>query len=817
MKIIYRDNKITWPDTVSGVGFLFALLIIFLIVVVPEPGLAATVEYTLTVEKASVNLSGRQASAMTINNSIPGPVLRFKEGDRARIHVRNAMELETSIHWHGVLVPPGMDGVPFISFPPIAPGTMFTYEFPIRQNGTYWYHSHTNTQEQLGVYGAIIIEPVEESHSSARDYVVLLSDWTDEDPHEVLRSLKRGSDWYALQKGSSQSIIGAARLGMLGDYFARELQRMSAMDIADVAYDRFLVNGKPEIELHAGPGEIVRLRIIDGSATTYFYLEFAGGPVSIVAADGQNVEPFGEGRFLIGVAETYDILIKMPASGSYEFRATAHDGSGYASVWIGSGERHPAADVPRPNLYHAMGGLSFKKIFALTPTVSIGMSDHDIDTGKFDRPGMMEMDSMKTGEMDNMQGMDHSSAPAAAPEMDMNSMDHSMHGSDMGSMKNDHDMRNEPPMSSMKGLRHEGHTMPMSVEMPRSGKKYSTDFRLLAADVSSSPKLAMDGMDRERPWPPYDKLRALRPTAFSKERTVRDIRLTLDGDMERYVWFLNNKPLSESDSILIRQGEVVRFIMVNRTMMHHPMHLHGHFFRVVNSQGDYAPLKHTVDVAPMSTTVIEFDANEFGDWFFHCHLLYHMESGMARVVHYEGYPVEPGLAAIRPALYREMWHFWGQADLLSNMTEGFLRLSNTRNIFTAEWEAGWQKADALDWEGTLTWDRYINRFLSVFAGADLLGTGDAVDDVRGVLGLRYLLPLNIETRAWVDSSGGARIALDKVFQLTPRIRLFGEAQYDTHDLWEGKAGISYTISKSISLIGQWHSEYGFGGGLKMRF
>jgi hypothetical protein len=257
--------------------------------------------------------------------------------------------------------------------------------------------------------------------------------------------------------------------------------------------------------------------------------------------------------------------------------------------------------------------------------------------------------------------------------------------------------------------------------------------------------------------------------------------------------------------------------MINRTMMHHPMHLHGHFFRVVNSQSDYAPLKHTVDVAPMSTTVIEFDANEFGDWFFHCHLLYHMESGMARVVHYEGYSVEPGLASIRPALYREMWYFWGQADLLNNMTEGFLRLSNTRNIFTAEWEAGWQKVDALDWEGTLTWGRYINSFLSFFAGADLLGTGNAVDNVRGVLGLRYLLPLNIEGRAWVDSSGGARVTLDKAFQLTPRIRLFGEAQYDTHDRWEGKAGILHTISKNISLIGQWHSEYGFGGGLKVWF
>lgn len=753
--------------------FIFAVL--FFVAV--SSGWAGTVEYTLTIDKASVNLTGKPASAMTINNGIPGPVLRFKEGDTARIHVRNTMDVETSIHWHGLLVPPGMDGVPLVSFPPIAPGMTFTYEFPIRQSGTYWYHSHTNTQEQIGVYGAIVIEPIEEAHHPDRDYVVLLSDWTDEDPHEVLRTLKRGSEWYALQKGSSQSIIGAARIGMLGAYFTRELQRMPPMDIADVAYDRFLANGKQEIELNAEPGEVVRLRIIDGSATTYFHLEFAGGPVTIVSADGQNVEPVEEGRFLVGVAETYDLLIKVPASGSYEFRATAHDGSGYSSVWIGSGERHPAADVPRPNLYHAMMGLSFKRVFALTPAASMSMSDHGIDTGRFDQPGMM--------------GMDHSG-------MMMNTMDHSMHGTGM----------------DMKTM---DHAMPMPRQMSTDEKKYSTDFGFLAADVSSSPKLAMDGMETERPWPPYDKLRATTSSALSKDRTVRDIRLTLDGDMERYVWLLNNKPLSESDSILIRKGEVVRFIMINRTMMHHPMHLHGHFFRVVNSQGDYAPLKHTVNVAPMSTTVIEFDANEFGDWFFHCHLLYHMKSGMARVVHYEGYSIESGLASIRPMLYKDPWYFWGEADVLSNMTEGFLSLSNTRNIFTVQWEAGWQKVDALDWEGTLMWDRYFNRFFTLFAGTDLLGYGDDLEEIRGVIGLSYLLPLNFETRAWVDSDVGARVTIDKEFQLTPRICLFNETQYDTHDLWEEKAGISYNLSKSIFLIGQWHSEYGFGGGLKVWF
>ena len=224
----------------------------------------------------------------------------------------------------------------------------------------------------------------------------------------------------------------------------------------------------------------------------------------------------------------------------------------------------------------------------------------------------------------------------------------------------------------------------------RKGKKYAKDFRFLAADVSSREDLAADGMDPRRPWAPYSTLRALQPTAFETDKPVREIRLTLDGDMERYVWFLNNKTLSESDVIRIRAGEVVRFIMINRTMMHHPMHLHGHFFRVINGQGDHAPLKHTVDVEPMSTTVIEFKANELGDWFFHCHLLYHMKSGMARVLHYDGYQPNPDVAAARSNLFKESWYAWGEAEALSNMTEGALSLSDTRNIFEAQWEVGWQ-------------------------------------------------------------------------------------------------------------------------------
>jgi len=287
--------------------------------------------------------------------------------------------------------------------------------------------------------------------------------------------------------------------------------------------------------------------------------------------------------------------------------------------------------------------------------------------------------------------------------------------------------------------------------------------------------------------------------------------------MERYVWFLNNKALSESDSILVRKGEVTHFIMINRTMMHHPMHLHGQFFRVINGQGDSAPLKHTVDVAPMSTTVIEFDGSEFGDWFFHCHLLYHMKGGMARVVHYEGYTLNPQLSAIRPQLYKDSWYAWGQADMLNNMTEGFVTLANTRNILTANWEVGWEHVEETESEGIFTYDRYVNRFFTAFACADLLAAGDDLEESRGVLGVRYLLPLNLRSRVWVDSDGGARVNLEKAFELTPRIAIHGEAQYDTHDLREGAAGLSYTVNRMFSFRGQWHSEFGWGGGAQVRF
>lgn len=743
---------------------------------------AASVEYNLTIARQERNFTGQPVKALTINGMLPGPTLRFTEGDHAVIRVHNQMDEETSLHWHGILLPNAMDGVPFLTFPPIAPGESFTYEFDLRQSGTYWYHSHTMLQEQRGLYGALVIAPKnEDSFEQILDYIMVLSDWTDENDSSVLHTLKRGSKWYSIQKGSSQSLLGAARLGMLGDYFSRELQRMPPMDLSDVYYDRFLLNGAPQQSLSAKPGEKIRLRIIAGSASTYFYLQFAGGPLKVIAADGQPVQPFEEQRLLIGVAETYDVIVTIPAEGSYEFRATSHDGSGQTSLWIGTGQRQAAPDIPHPNLYATMDGLTFKRLLALTPGGSTGMPDSEVRAGTFDKPGMNGMDAMKK--------MDH----GAMPE------------------------KNHTSINSGQMLNHANHIKHELAARSKTATQKETWLGLLADDLSSKTPLSIDEMSPERPGTPYDRLRALQPSAFDTDKSIREVRLTLDEDMERYVWFLNNKPLSEADQIEIKRGEVVRFIMINRTMMHHPMHLHGHFFRVINIHGEYSPLKHTVDVAPMTTTVIEFAAEENGDWFFHCHLLYHMESGMARVVHYQNFIPDPATAAVRHRLYHDQFYPYGQVNILSQMAQGVLVYANTRHIFSTEWQIGWQLVEDVNLSITPAYDYYLNRFTSFLVGVDLETAGNRFNKHEGIFGLRYLLPLNTKSRAWVDTAGEIQLAVAKHLEITPRLTIFLEAEYDTKEKWEISTGASYLLNKQISLIGQWHSSFGMGVGLSWQF
>lgn len=754
---------------------------------------AAERHYELTIDRQEINLTGKPVNAITVNGGIPAPTLRFSEGDDAVITVHNQLDEPSSIHWHGLLIDPRMDGVPGISFPGIPAKGTFVYRFKLRQKGTYWYHSHSKLQEQVGLYGSIVITPKAVDHGASRDHVLLLSDWTERSPDQVMRLLRRGSEYMAVEKHGAQSLLGAVKTNKFAEFWKREAMRMPPMDLADVAYDAFLSNGKREEIIEARPGEKVRLRVIDGSATTYFHLRWAGGPMTIVEADGQPVQPVKYDKpLLIAVAETYDVIVTVPGPGLWEFRSTAHDGSGHTSLWIGSGERKPAPDMAMPYLYDTMDMFGFPEVFALTPAGSMGMPNREVDAGSFDQPGMnMDMAAMKKDRRDDGGTTGH-----GGHAMGMAGMDHGA-------------------MDDMEGMSHGGgatHNPPAWY-----------DF-LLREDIGRHIRLADDGMmSMERPWNPYKMLRSNRDTSPPADAPRRDFRLTLDGDMKEYVWSLNNRVLSPDDNLHIREGEVVRFIMINRTMMHHPMHLHGHFFRVINGQGKRSPLKHTVNVAPMTTTVIEFEADEFGDWFFHCHLLYHMDSGMARVVKYEGYqPDDATVAAKEETLYHHPLKLYGMVDLLSNETQGTIYLRDLLNSYAFSWEAGWDGVEHMEWEADLVYRRYINRFTSVFAGVYGEGAYQGnrewqVESERLIAGVNYLLPGNFWSTAWVDSDGEARVSLNRELMLTPRLGIFGEVEYDTRENWSYQAGTSYLLTPNLSLTGLWDSKYGVGAGVTLSF
>ncbi|TLD70364.1 hypothetical protein FEM03_11555 [Phragmitibacter flavus] len=681
------------------------------------------VEYDLVIEEKIMSPAGKAVRALTVNGGIPGPVLRFTEGDTARIRVHNRLKNETtSTHWHGLLLPPIQDGVPEVTTPLIHPGTTRTFEFLIRQSGTYWYHSHTHLQEQLGVYGSIVITPQKgEVHRADRDYVLQLSDWTNEDPHEVQRNLLRGSEGYAVRKGNRQSLVGAARAGALKEYLGNEWDRMMPMDVSDVAYDAFLINGKPRSELVARAGETVRLRLINSGASTYFYAESATGMMTIVAADGMPVQPVKVKRLFIGMAETYDVLIKVPSSGHWEFRTTAQDGSGHASVMIGEGggKTHLAPEVPKPELYR---------------------------------------------------------------------MEHMMDAA----LNDDHDSLH----------------------------------------------------DAERPGAPYELLKSPGSTKLPKQLPVRTVPLRLTGDMERYQWGFNGKTMAEEALIPVKKGEVLRFELVNDTMMHHPLHLHGHFFRVVNRHGDHSPLKHTVDLPPMGKATIEFEANEVGDWVFHCHLLYHMMAGMTRIVTYQDPLPEDQVPSLHSSGAHgavkghhdhgggakewngsrwvnlgehghEMWSFWGEASAQSHMSEGSLNLRRRHDDFYINWEAGWQEVEDFEYEVDVLYERYLGPNVRAFGGVRLTNEDEAEN--RGVAGLRYRLPMFVWSSVLVDTEGDVELSLSKEFAVTNRLSVFGEVAYDTNTEWEWSAGASYWINQPVSLVVQYHSEFGIGGGVVVRF
>jgi CopA family copper-resistance protein len=543
--------------------------------------------FDLTIAPLPMNITGRARLATAVNGSIPAPILRFREGDALTINVTNRLTEPTSIHWHGVLLPNGMDGVPGLTFRGIDPGETFTYRFLVRQSGTFWYHSHSGMQQQTGLYGPLIILPrAAEPYAYDRDYVVMLSDWTDEDPMMVVSNLKQQGDYYNFQRRTLATFQQDARAQGLKTALTDRLMwgkmRMSPTDIMDVtgATYTFLVNGQPPAANWTALfkiGERVRLRFINASSMTTFDVRVPGLPLSVVQADGNDVEPISVDEFRIGAAETYDVIVTPPDESAYTIFAQAQDRSGYARGTL----------APRAGMVAAVPPRDPQPLRTMT---DMGMNMSGMDMSKMDMSNMSAEDMAK---MPGMQGMDHgtTSVPAQDSTRSINA-----DGVDPKSLAG------QPNVDNM---------------------AMSTKNRLAEAGTG------LDG--NKRRVLTYADLKSLKPTT-SEGPPTREIEFHLTGNMERWVWGFDGKKFSEAGPVQVKLGERVRFTLINNTMMEHPIHLHGFFTALENGQGDYMPLKHTVNVKPGEKLAYLFTADTPGHWAFHCHLLYHMETGMFRTV-----------------------------------------------------------------------------------------------------------------------------------------------------------------------------------------
>jgi FtsP/CotA-like multicopper oxidase with cupredoxin domain len=519
-------------------------------------------EFELFIGETPVNFTGQPRTALTINGGVPGPLLRWREGDTVTLRVRNRLKDSTSIHWHGILLPANMDGVPGLSFHGIEPGGVYVYQFKVRQNGTYWYHSHSGLQEQAGVYGPLVIDAKDpEPFHYDRDYVVMLSDWSDEDPTHLMKTLKKQSDYYNYHKRTVGDFIhDVGEKGWDATVADRTMwaeMKMNPTDIADVsgATYTFLMNGHAPDSNWTGlfrPGEKLRLRLINGSAMTYFDVRIPGLKMTVVAADGLHVKPVTVDELRIAVAETYDVIVE-PDAEAYTLFAQAMDRTGYARGTLAT-RAGLAAPVP-----------------SLDP-----------------RP-LVTMDDMGMG------GMDHGS-------MDMSAMDHST----MGPMQSHPASETDNPLVDMQAMS----TAP-KLNDPGLGLRNNGRRVLTYADLRSTFE-DPDGRDPSR-----------------------TIELHLTGHMEKFAWSFNGIKFSDAEPLRLKYGERIRLVLVNDTMMTHPIHLHGMWSDLEDENGDFQVRKHTIDMPPGTRRSYRVTADALGRWAYHCHLLYHMEMGMFREVRVE--------------------------------------------------------------------------------------------------------------------------------------------------------------------------------------
>jgi CopA family copper-resistance protein len=564
-------------------------------------GLSGT-EFNLEIDQTVARIDGRKGRAITVNGTLPAPLLRWREGDMVTLNVTNRLDQDTSIHWHGILVPFEMDGVPGVSFPGIKPNETFTYRFRVPQSGTYWYHSHSNLQEQLGHYGPLIIDPAgPDPVAYDREYVLVLSDWTFEHPHRIFAKLKKMGHSLNFQQrtmGDFFDDVGENGLGAtIRDRLMWGKMRMTPTDIADVtgATYTYLVNGHgPESNWTAlfEPGERVRLRIINASAMSIFNVRIPGLPMTVVQADGLDVQPVETDEFQIGTAETYDVVVQPESHEAFTIMCESIDRSGYGRATL----------APRAGMTAPVPPLRPRPLLTMK---DMGMA-HDGEHG----------------------GMDHGAKDMAhngkemAGDMDHSSMGHDhMHHGDMamnGKTMGEKTMEDK----NMEGAGMQKHDHPKGPGVANVAMQPQSRLHDPGVGLEDVPHRALT----------YADLRSLKPNPDQRE-PEREIELHLTSNMERYMWSFDGETFSEVvDPIIFHEGERLRLTMVNDTMMPHPIHLHGMFFDVVNGGGHHKPRKHTIIVKPAEKLSVDITADAVGDWAFHCHLLYHMHAGMFRVV-----------------------------------------------------------------------------------------------------------------------------------------------------------------------------------------
>ncbi len=749
-----------------------------------------TVVYHLYIRNTTVTFGKKPKRGIAVNGMIPMPTLTFTEGDTAEIWVHNQLKENTSLHWHGLFLPNKMDGVPYLTQMPIKPGATYLYKFPIVQHGTHWYHSHSGLQEQLGMYGAFIMNKREEWDIPT--IPVVLSEWLDMKPKEAHRSLHAATDWFAVQKGAEQTYVEAIKLGWFKTKVKNEWKRMNAMDLTDIYYDNLLINGKNQSELpQFKAGDKVRLRIANGGASDYFWLSYSGGKITVVATDGNDVEPVEVDRLIIAVSETYDVVVTIPDNKSYEFLATPEDRTKYTSLWLGSGERVPAVRWKRPKYFAGMQMMN----------------------------DMMDMN----GNLVNVGGMEMKNQI-----IDMNTV---MYPEVAGE-----ELRTKKKVQSMEKRGAGRKQTTPTTENPGGEVNTQTDHsghNMAGMDMAPSPSERAGG-EVEIVSLNYEMLRAPEKTTLPKG-PWREIKFDLTGNMNRYVWSIDNKVVSESDKILIRKGENIRIILYNNSMMRHPMHLHGHDFRLLNGQGDYAIMKNIIDIMPMEKDTLEFNANERGgDWFFHCHILYHMMSGMGKVFAYNNALIDktditdPKKAKRGLNAEDRKLHPMATVGLESNGSDGELMFGGTRYRFSTEWRLGAKAMHGNEIETYVGRLLGKNQWVYPFIGFDYhrnSTTDEGEKNMFGqisnqtnrkavVAGIQYTTPMLFVAEARIDSKGKYRFQLSREdIPVAPRLRLNLSGNTDK----EYMAGLRYIVTKYFGISTHYDSDMGYGAGITITY